>query len=91
MRVTKGSFEESIFIANLLFAFDYSRLEQEKQVEPIGQKGEKMLNGTLENIPTVKLVEELSRREGVEKIIIEPHEDKEISVNGPMIVLKVID
>lgn len=50
-----------------------------------------MLNGKLENIPTVKLVEELSRREGVEKIIIEPHEDKEISVSGPMIVLKVID
>lgn len=50
-----------------------------------------MLNGKLENIPTVKLVEELSRREGVEKIIIEPYAEKEIAVNGPMIVLKVID
>lgn len=45
----------------------------------------------LKDISTKELVEELSRREGVEKIIIEPYAEKEIAVNGPMIVLKVID
>lgn len=45
----------------------------------------------LKDMPTAGLVEELSHREGVEKIIIEPYEDKEIEVNGPMIILKVMD
>ena len=45
----------------------------------------------LKDISTKGLVEELSKRAGVEKAIIEPYEEKEIAVNGPMIVLKVID
>lgn len=45
----------------------------------------------LKEITTKDLVEELSRREGVKAIIAEPYEDIEIKVNGPAIVLEIID
>lgn len=45
----------------------------------------------LSKYSTKELVEELSKRTGVEKIIVEPYQDKVISVNGPAIVLKIID
>lgn len=40
---------------------------------------------------TKELVEELSKREGVEKIIAEPYQDVEVKVNGPAVVLVVRD
>lgn len=40
---------------------------------------------------TKELVEELQRREGVEVIIAEPHKTETISLEGPAIILKVID
>ena len=45
----------------------------------------------LSKYSTKELVEELSKRTGVEKIITEPYQDKVISINGPAIVLKIID
>ena len=45
----------------------------------------------LKNIETKYLVEELKKREGVKTTIVEPHKDKKIEVNGPAIVLVIID
>lgn len=45
----------------------------------------------LKNVPTAQLVAELSNREGVEATITEPYQDAEVKVNGPAIVLVVID
>lgn len=47
--------------------------------------------GVLKNVPTAQLVAELSDREGVEATIAEPYQDAEVKVNGPAIVLVVID
>lgn len=41
--------------------------------------------------PTCALVRELQTREGVETTIAEPYQDAEVKVNGPAIVLVVID
>ena len=38
-----------------------------------------------------ELVDELSQREGIEKIIAEPYQDMEVKINGPTIVLIVRD
>lgn len=43
------------------------------------------------NYKTCELVEELKTREGVETHWAEPYEDKNIQVNGPALVLVVID
>ena len=45
----------------------------------------------LKNVPKAQLVAELSNREGVEATIAEPYQDAEVKVNGPAIVLVVID
>ena len=45
----------------------------------------------IKEIPTCELVEELSKREGVEKIEIEPYKVKITKLEGSMIVLKIID
>lgn len=45
----------------------------------------------IKEIPTCELVEELVKREGVEKIEIEPYKVKIKKLEGPMIVLKIID
>ena len=45
----------------------------------------------LENIPTVDLVTELRKREGVETTVVEPYQDTTVSVNGPALVLAVTD
>lgn len=45
----------------------------------------------IKEIPTCKLVEELKSREGVDTKIAEPYEDVTITVNGPAILLTVID
>ena len=45
----------------------------------------------VKEIPTCELVEELAKREGVEKIEIEPYKVKIKKIEGPMIILKIID
>ena len=45
----------------------------------------------LKDINTCELVEELKKREGVEVKIAEPHRDMSVSVNGPAVVLVVVD
>ncbi|EFU78108.1 hypothetical protein HMPREF9970_1008 [Lachnoanaerobaculum saburreum F0468] len=45
----------------------------------------------LKDINTCELVEELKKREGVEVKIAEPHKDMSVSVNGPAVVLVVVD
>ena len=48
-------------------------------------------NMDISNLPTRDLVEELQRRNGVKTEIAEPYQDVEVKVNGPAIVLGVID
>lgn len=48
-------------------------------------------NMNLKDIPTSILVQELSEREGVEKTIADPYQDVRVEVNGPAIVLVIID
>jgi len=46
---------------------------------------------TIKNVSTKELVDELVKREGIEMIYAEPHKDLAMSVNGPAIVLIVVD
>lgn len=50
-----------------------------------------MASSRLDDVPTKRLVEELSKREGVEQVIAEPYKDAQVRVNGPAIILTVID
>lgn len=45
----------------------------------------------LENVSTLDLVKEISKREGVKVTTAEPYQDVQIKVNGPAVVLEVID
>ena len=45
----------------------------------------------LEQMTTRELIEELSKREGVEVKRAEPYQDVEVSVNGPAVVIVVTD
>lgn len=45
----------------------------------------------LDNVSTAELVEELAKREGVEKTIIAPYVEAQVSASGPAIVFVVID
>lgn len=45
----------------------------------------------LNEIKTRELVEELKTREGISHYWVEPHENKTVTVNGPALVLVVID
>lgn len=45
----------------------------------------------LDKIKTCDLVWELERREGVEAHTAEPYQDMMVTVNGPAVVLVVID
>lgn len=45
----------------------------------------------LEDIKTCDLVDELKKREGVETHWAEPYKDFELKLNGPAVVLVVID
>ena len=45
----------------------------------------------LKKIKTRELVKELKNREGVTIEYAEPHQDKDILVNGPAIILIIID
>ena len=42
-------------------------------------------------LKTCELVAELDRREGVKKIIAEPYQLKDISVEGPAVILMIND
>lgn len=46
---------------------------------------------TLKEFETKDLVEELSKRAGVESTTVEPFQSVNIEVSGPAIVLQVID
>lgn len=50
-----------------------------------------MKTSNLKNASTAELVRELSIREGVKIEVAKPYEDIEVSVNGPAIVLTVVD
>lgn len=52
----------------------------------------------LKNVSTMELVKELEKREGVEKIAVNPYEPyliiangQTISDEGPVVILKIID
>lgn len=45
----------------------------------------------LRNYKTYELVEELKNREGVETHVAEPYKDVSVQINGPAIVLVIID
>lgn len=52
----------------------------------------------LSNVSTRELVQELSKREGVEKIVVAPYEpyqiimcEKNIADSGPAVLLRVLD
>ena len=51
----------------------------------------KSVRDKLKEYKTCELVEELKKREGVEARQAEPYKDLEIKVNGPAIVLVIID
>ena len=44
-----------------------------------------------DTVSTKELVEELKKREGVRIGYAEPYQDKTISVNGPAVILVIID
>ena len=44
-----------------------------------------------DTVSTKELVEELKKREGVRIEYAEPYQDKVISINGPAVILIVID
>lgn len=44
-----------------------------------------------DSFKTCELVEELKKREGVEEITVEPYATKQITVDGPAVILKIID
>jgi len=45
----------------------------------------------LERVPTATLVEELRRREGVNAMDVEPYTTRSMDVEGPAVILVVID
>lgn len=49
------------------------------------------MNKEINKFSTKQLVEELKRRPGVKHIIVDPHTEKEIIVEGPAIILEIID
>lgn len=49
------------------------------------------MRSLLNQVPTEVLVEELRTREGVSAMDVEPHYTKYVEVDGPAIVLVVID
>ena len=57
----------------------------------MNRRSRTMKENNLSRFTTKELVEELSRREGIEKTIAEPYKDVQVKVNGPAIILVVID
>lgn len=64
----------------------------QKIADALGVSVTEFLGGELlSTVPTCELVEELEKRAGVETTIAEPYQDVQVKVNGPAIVLVVID
>jgi hypothetical protein len=57
----------------------------------IGNKNVIVGKENLKDIPTYKLIEELKTRKGVSFTVVEPYEEYPTKIEGPAIVLKVID
>ena len=49
------------------------------------------MKNDMSKIPTCELVKELEKREGVERVIVDPYDKKTINVEGAAVVLIVID
>ena len=45
----------------------------------------------IEKFSTKELVEELKKREGVKTEYAEPYQDKNLSINGPAVILVISD
>lgn len=45
----------------------------------------------IQELSTKELVKELATRKGVEVVEVEPYKEEIIKVNGPTIVIKVVD
>lgn len=45
----------------------------------------------IKSCATKELIKELEKRDGVYRTTVEPHKDEKIEVNGPAVVLVVID
>lgn len=89
-----GLFVDSSYLNRILTG----RCNSEKIIASISKildlRGSKKVREKMrafDGVSTRDLVEELRQREGVETTIAEPHKDTEIKVNGPAIVLVVID
>lgn len=50
-----------------------------------------MSENALASLDTCDLVEELKSREAVETTVIHPHEEQQVSIDGPAVVLVVYD
>jgi hypothetical protein len=65
----------------------YSKNLLAKPLQTKRKRGEEMLK----DVSTKELVEELKTREGVSAKIAEPYQDLSVKVNGPAIVMVIID
>lgn len=64
----------------------------QKIADALGVPMTEFLGGELlSTVPTCELVKELEKRAGVETTMVEPYQDVQVKVNGPAIVLVVID
>ena len=72
----------------VLITDDSVRLERTEMFIPIKTEDDKR---QLNNVRTRELVEELKTREGVQTKCAEPHQDTQVSVNGPAVILIVTD
>lgn len=74
--------------------FDFNGIDASEYTEAMNLAISALAPPTQEQISQIKtcdLVAELKRREGVETHIAEPYQDVTVSVNGPAVVLVVID
>lgn len=52
---------------------------------------QKEVRTIIEKFSTKELVEELKKREGVKTEYAEPYQDKNLSINGPAVILVISD
>lgn len=87
-----------VLISNLkkMSEFDFC-VERRKTLQPEKTRNSIFIDMSLADnclitkIATCDLVDELSRREGVKRIDAEPYQQKTVDINGPAIILTVID
>ena len=68
-----------------------SKIKLEVELYEENNQDDTLKTDNIANCSTKRLVDELGIREGVEKIIAEPYENTTISVEGPAVILKIID